>query len=592
MPNGSLECRELCEEKGMDGLLEGQGYMEKQRRKPVCFRLSAANTVHRRMSKILRPKVVDPLGCSQGRMLQDPPEVRSRKEKLKGLEVPSRKKKVEADLIVPSRKKVKGPEIATSANAAAFNIPLDVLVEILSWLPARSLVRFKSVCKLWLSLIEDPRFINRHLHNRSRMPNLNILILSWRGSFKPGEFSLHYFEEDCHKLDLTPFLARDHYRHEISNSCNGLICVFTITTTYVVNPSLREVLPLPNTHHTYAASVLQDKRATIEMTLKASQVGVALGYDISTGAYKIVRMFFQDYHSMGCMVLTFGSPSQSRHWRFIGNSPFPINPISPFVVNGFIVWTISSWHEGPEIAVSFDIKNETFDTIAHPEGSSRCGRFFVMELQGYLCFLNTPEPHFNWYKKELWILKDYNNRRWIKRSINLQRMEHPSCATVLSLSPLAIRGGRLLMYNHLGRFDIYDPDTGCFDKTVYLTCGYATPYSESLISPTRILHDNATNSRLPKGEGLVHDCKPWWQHRDHDQEGNLNGHAASVASGPGCCNCTRTDGSWWQWGSLSPYHFSAFRSKNSCEGCGACGGPQTDLRLWPKSTPKGLTVYS
>ena len=81
MPNGSLECRELCLEKGMHGLLEDQGYMEKQRRKPVCFRLSAVNTVHWRMSKTMRPKVVDPLGCIQGRMLQDPPEVPSRKEK-------------------------------------------------------------------------------------------------------------------------------------------------------------------------------------------------------------------------------------------------------------------------------------------------------------------------------------------------------------------------------------------------------------------------------------------------------------------------------------------------------------------------------
>ncbi|KAI3457908.1 hypothetical protein Pfo_014571 [Paulownia fortunei] len=43
----------------------------------------------------------------------------------------------------------------------------DLLIEILLWLPAKSLIRFKLVCKRWFSLISSHHFSHRHtLHQR------------------------------------------------------------------------------------------------------------------------------------------------------------------------------------------------------------------------------------------------------------------------------------------------------------------------------------------------------------------------------------------------------------------------------------------
>ncbi|KAL5744183.1 hypothetical protein ACOSQ2_027299 [Xanthoceras sorbifolium] len=42
-------------------------------------------------------------------------------------------------------------------------LPHEIIFEILSWLPAVSLLRFKCVCKTWFYLIQDRDFIKKHL---------------------------------------------------------------------------------------------------------------------------------------------------------------------------------------------------------------------------------------------------------------------------------------------------------------------------------------------------------------------------------------------------------------------------------------------
>ena len=429
----------------------------------------------------------------------------------------------------------------------ALYIPLDVMAEILSRVPARSLMRFKCVCKLWNSIIQEQQFIACHLHKRSSTANLNIIILSWIPWIH--EFSLHYFAEDCHKFNMRGLQRRgDRDGYQISNSCNGLLCVFGKTTTYVVNPSIRKFLKLPETRHKYGG-----------------HVNVALGHDISTGEYKIVRLFQQDQKTIGCMVFTMGSNS----WRFLRNMPFDITTSALAVfVNEHIVWEISYFlcTAGPEAAVSFNIKNESFDIINHPDFSSRDPDSCIMEVGGYMCLLDTPDDKCNWHKKELWILKDFYNRKWIKHNINLDKVENLSKGLATQLKLLGIRGGKILMTDQVRRFDFYDPETGCFDKPLYLTYGCATPYVESLISPKAIQENTMCWRR--GSEEIVNRCIPWWP------EENLNERS----------RCRRSnDGTWWQWGRHTPL------------GSGYCKYDDPDMycSVWSKKNPlpKRLIVY-
>jgi hypothetical protein len=52
-------------------------------------------------------------------------------------------------------------------------LPSDVILSILSWLPPKSVVRFKSVCKEWQAMLSDPGFIYAHLEcSKKRRPSL------------------------------------------------------------------------------------------------------------------------------------------------------------------------------------------------------------------------------------------------------------------------------------------------------------------------------------------------------------------------------------------------------------------------------------
>ncbi|PRQ44415.1 putative F-box domain-containing protein [Rosa chinensis] len=54
-------------------------------------------------------------------------------------------------------------------NKRRLELPFDSIVEILSWLPVESLLRFKCVCKRWCSLIQDYNFILKNMDRTSTM---------------------------------------------------------------------------------------------------------------------------------------------------------------------------------------------------------------------------------------------------------------------------------------------------------------------------------------------------------------------------------------------------------------------------------------
>lgn len=45
------------------------------------------------------------------------------------------------------------------------SLPEDVLIEILSRLPVKSLIRFRRVCKIWYDLLKSLNFISKHVKN-------------------------------------------------------------------------------------------------------------------------------------------------------------------------------------------------------------------------------------------------------------------------------------------------------------------------------------------------------------------------------------------------------------------------------------------
>ncbi|EOA36565.1 hypothetical protein CARUB_v10011712mg, partial [Capsella rubella] len=119
----------------------------------------------------------------------------------------------------------------------------DLVEEILSRVPARSLVRLRFTCKQWETLIAEPRFVNKHLyHMRCREQQFTVFnnehvisplfgsAISYVGiDFnKPGKCGLKL----PFPIALTPAINISH--------CDGLLLYVTKSMVLVSNPLLNQ----------------------------------------------------------------------------------------------------------------------------------------------------------------------------------------------------------------------------------------------------------------------------------------------------------------------------------------------------------------
>lgn len=127
-------------------------------------------------------------------------------------------------------------------------LPLEMFYEILPRLPLQTLMRFKCVCKRWLSTIRDQLlahdFLVHHAQDhRSPMALISFPERSFNGSLF---FSLDLETgrvRPIHNLNEPPFT-----RARVSETLNGLICFELDGLTYVCNLSTSEIASLPPAH--------------------------------------------------------------------------------------------------------------------------------------------------------------------------------------------------------------------------------------------------------------------------------------------------------------------------------------------------------
>ncbi|CAN6335722.1 unnamed protein product [Urochloa humidicola] len=102
---------------------------------------------------------------------------------------------------------------------APIYLPDDLLVEILSWLPAKSLCRFKLVSRSWRALIADPA------HRRRFAQTLSGIFFSgqWYGYRQPWGFTACGHGDDDVANSALPFLPSTCQEIELLDSCNGLL---------------------------------------------------------------------------------------------------------------------------------------------------------------------------------------------------------------------------------------------------------------------------------------------------------------------------------------------------------------------------------
>ncbi|KAM7498428.1 hypothetical protein LguiA_022842 [Lonicera macranthoides] len=292
-------------------------------------------------------------------------------------------------------------------------LPKDVVADILTKLPLKTLGKCTCVCKQWYSLITNPSFISTRLnqtiaHNKNH--NNHLLFIRHYNMFdKVVRYAIHRDDDsfdEFRELDCS-FLSENEY-FRIVGTCNGLICLSddydTHTDTIIIwNPLIRKSVNLPKPQ------------------FGLSQRGMCLlgfGFDSVTNDYKVVRIVYESTENYNFKLPPCVEVYTVRTgvWRTIdGAAPNYVvynNSPAPAYVNGAVHWvaTLSGDDDSSvsNLIVAFDTATEEFKEFTMPKSAvdKYVIKLSVMVSEGLLALVEYEkiwQSDYCW----VWVMKEY-----------------------------------------------------------------------------------------------------------------------------------------------------------------------------------------
>ncbi|CAI9104164.1 OLC1v1002789C1 [Oldenlandia corymbosa var. corymbosa] len=258
-------------------------------------------------------------------------------------------------------------------------------MEILSYLPAKHLMRFKSVCRKWRSIIVDPGSVRLH---SQRGAGKGVLVC---GTYQSPRTIMDFYhisldgQRISHHEAVFPCSNDDDKLVGCTNQVNGLVSFFCGNVSYLYNLANREILRLPdadNDRDTWAYHLGFDPVNKLYKLLRCEFADITPicpprpiyypedgdeGLVFSTGYGEGGPYEGETYVRSSCEILTFGQGADSPElrWRVIDSSPpTPTRSLLPRIVcyDGVLYW---KWDNNTHLH-AFDLSTETFFDIHIP----------------------------------------------------------------------------------------------------------------------------------------------------------------------------------------------------------------------------------
>lgn len=235
--------------------------------------------------------------------------------------------------------------------------PKDIVIDILLRLPAKSILRFKRVSKLWYQIINDPYFINLHLQRHKlyivfRISRTSVLHLCDFDTFNnPTELGYPF-------KDLATGV-------NIEGSCRGLLCISKETYPFTIifyNPTTQ-------THKTLPSMPIKSPfRYYGDNGLANYHLG--FGYDPKSEDYKCVMILLRLVDQLGSFksqvkVYSLRADSWTRGAQDVPYF-FHCRNTNSAHLGGIVHWYIEDDDAIPLQIVSYNLGDESFGSVPLP----------------------------------------------------------------------------------------------------------------------------------------------------------------------------------------------------------------------------------
>ncbi|OIT35190.1 f-boxkelch-repeat protein [Nicotiana attenuata] len=305
------------------------------------------------------------------------------------------------------KKKGKSKKTKNRAPDATCNCILlrEIIIDILSRLPVKTLLQFRCVCKAWRKLISKPKFIATHfLHSSSLQPSTGSL---------PLLLHARHLESSDHLLSLINLSPESSSVVELDNpypfflhnilvagSCNGIVCLFQAPLGDAIvlwNPAMRQSRNVP----------LSKSQPIIGTH---SFVSIGFAYDSQKNDFLVLSLKSFGPETMIADEVEMYS-TKSCSWERVPNEMgFRVVRLScNLIIKGVPYW--SALLDDPYgVLVYFDVSKRVLDKLPMPR--------VRLEIQGHLVNLEDSLGILLWdktdkYNVEIWVMDDEDG--WTKK---------------------------------------------------------------------------------------------------------------------------------------------------------------------------------
>ncbi|XP_010918081.1 F-box protein At5g49610-like [Elaeis guineensis] len=320
-------------------------------------------------------------------------------------------------------------------------IPHDIIFNILERLPAKSILRFRGVCKSWSSLISDPYFLLCHAHRAKP----SVLLTR----YTQPSLGLQLQPVRCTNTQTTTFEVRCPCLSLLA-SCDGLLCFqgipfgtrrhYSPGYYYVCNPLTDEWITLPEAwcNNGFLCAFYHHSSMNEYRLLRNSPYG-----------YEILTIGAKEWRRITC--LFDANPSPMLEFYVLHGPPSLDKP--PISVHGKLHYLPTIGTPLIWLIIVFDIDSEKFGLMSLPE-SCRTKEWTIhesrlIELEGKLG-VSTIAPD---AMLDIWMLEDYEKQVWVKR---YRVQTTPRREQITWFKPLVVHDDGKALVDWRGDLVLYD----------------------------------------------------------------------------------------------------------------------------------------